>query len=551
MIPIAESAGQWPLAHDSSAKPAITPLTAAQKLFLPLGVVLFDWLFWQKNSGVNLLVFTIFVVTVQLVQLLRHAAVRRSGYFWLMVGGSLFSGLMMAVYGSGAAALACMVSVLMLLGYVNQPHLKLVLYALLTAANNLAQAWLRVLRGLRAPHNTSAGVRWSWFYGRLFLVPLGILGTFHWLFALANPRYESLSSRVLALLGDWLARLLPDISFAHFLFFSLGFLVTAGVVVTVPVYYFADHESRFGEFIRRQRDQVASFSVRRPDFRWKTSRALDLRKEFIVAVAVFSLVNLLLLVLNAIDIHWLWFGFVPAPGFDLTQFVHEGTYVLIFSILLAMGIVLWFFRRNLNFYSSGLPWLRWGATVWVAQNAVLATSVGLRNYYYILHSGLAYKRIGVCFFLLLTFFGLVTVLLKIWQRRSAYSLIRLNSLATYVVMLLLAAGNWEVWIAEYNLQPRFRNIDIGFLLQMPGRTLPTLLARRAVLDQAPHLTAEDESGTTVPISAADAQVQLNIAAATWTAYYAAHTDWQSRTWADWRAYGRLSANAEPRRRSKF
>ena len=50
----------------------------------------------------------------------------------------------------------------------------------------------------------------------------------------------------------------------------------------------------------------------------------------------------------------------------------------------------------------------------------------------------------MCFFLLLVFFGLVTVLLKIWQRRSAYSLIRLNSLAVYAVLLLLAAGNWEV-----------------------------------------------------------------------------------------------------------
>jgi hypothetical protein len=235
------------------------------------------------------------------------------------------------------------------------------------------------------------------------LVPLGILGAFHLLFAVANPRYEALSSRVLAVLGDWLVRLLPDISLGHLLFFGLGFVVTAGAIVAVAVHLFADHESRFGEFIRRQRDRVASFGVRRPDFRWKMVRALDLRKEFIAAVAVFGLVNVLLLVVNAIDINWLWFGFVTAPGFDLVQFVHEGTYVRIFSILLAMGIVLWFFRRNLNFYAPGLRWLRRGASVWVLQNAVLPSSVGLRNYYYIQHSGLAYKRIGVCFFLLLTF----------------------------------------------------------------------------------------------------------------------------------------------------
>lgn len=535
MIPTADPAQPWPLAHDSLTQPALTPLTLAQKLLLPLGVVLFDVLFWREGRGLNMLIFTVFIIGAQLLMLPRHAAARRSGYFRLMVAGSLFSGAMMAVYGSGVAALACLASVLMLLGYVNQPHLKLVVYALLTAINSLAQAWLRVLRTVRPPQHAGQGARRGWFYGRLFLVPLVILGAFHLLFAVANPRYEAFSSQALATLGEWLLLLLPDISLGHLLFLGLGFVLTAGVVVAVPVYVFADYESQFGEFIRRQRDRVASFGVRRPDFSWKTTRALDLRKEYLAAVAVFALVNLLLLVVNAIDVNWLWFGFEPAHGFDLAQFVHEGTYVLIFSILLAMGIVLWYFRRNLNFYQPGLPWLRWGATVWVAQNAVLAVSVGLRNYYYILHSGLAYKRIGVCFFLLLTFFGLVTVLLKIWQRRSAYSLVRLNSLATYVVLLLLAAGNWEIWIAEYNLQPRFASIDISFLLEMPGRVLPTLVARRSVLDAVPQLTSRDEHGNVVTLPAAAAQLQLNVAVANWQAYAAAHSDWQSFTYADWQA----------------
>lgn len=535
MIPTADPAQPWPLAHDSLAQPALTPLTLAQKLLLPLGVVLFDVLFWREGGGLNMLIFTVFIIGAQLLMLPRHAAARRSGYFRLMVAGSLFSGAMMAVYGSGVAALACLASVLMLLGYVNQPQLKLVVYALLTAINSLAQAWLRVLRTVRPPQHAGQGARRGWFYGRLFLVPLVILGAFHLLFAVANPRYEAFSSQALATLGEWLLLLLPDISLGHLLFLGLGFVLTAGVVVAVPVYVFADYESQFGEFIRRQRDRVASFGVRRPDFRWKTTRALDLRKEYLAAVAVFALVNLLLLVVNAIDINWLWFGFEPAQGFDLAQFVHEGTYVLIFSILLAMGIVLWYFRRNLNFYQPGLPWLRWGATVWVAQNAVLAVSVGLRNYYYILHSGLAYKRIGVCFFLLLTFFGLVTVLLKIWQRRSAYSLVRLNSLATYVVLLLLAAGNWEVWIARYNLQPRFASIDVGFLLDMPGRVLPELVAHRAQLAQVPSLTIEDEYGQAKTISAADAQARIDAAVAAWKTHYSINSDWQSFTYADWQA----------------
>ena len=549
MTDFAQSPAPWPAGQPArpvspaalaAVAPVVPPLTTAQKLLLPLGAVLFDWLFWLEKPGSNMLVFSVFVVVAQLLLLPRVAAVRRSGYFWLMVGGSLFSGTMVAVYGSAVAVLACMGSVLLLLGYVNQPHLKLLPYALLTALGSAAQAGLRVLLGLRPPRNAGAGVRRGWFYGRLLLVPLLVLGAFHILFALANPRYEALSSRLLGVLADFLVWLLPEVSLAHLVFFTLGMLVTAGGLVVVPVYLFADHESRFAEFIRRQRDRVASFAVRRPNFRHNTTRALDLRKEFVAAAAVFGLVNALLLVVNAVDINWLWFGFELKPGFDLTQFVHEGTYVLIYSILLAMGIVLWFFRRNLNFYQPGLRTLRWGATVWLLQNAVLAVSVGLRNYYYVLHCGLAYKRIGVCVFLLLVFFGLGTVLLKIWQRRSAYGLVRLNSLAAYAALLLLAAGNWEVWIANYNLQARFRSIDIGFLLDMPARVLPTLVARRELLNHTPQLTASAESGGTVVISAADAQRRLDAAVARWKSRFAAHPDWQGRTYSDWQTYKRLN-----------
>jgi hypothetical protein len=317
--------------------------------------------------------------------------------------------------------------------------------------------------------------------------------------------------------------------------------VAAGALLTVPVHHFLDYESRFGEFVLRQRDRVASFGVRHPNFAYSKHWALDLRKEWLAAVVSFGLLNALLLVVNAVDIHWLWFGFEPAPGFDLTQFVHEGTYVLIFSILLAAGIMLWFFRRNLNFYKPGLPLLRWGATLWVVQNAVLAVSVGLRNYYYIEATGLAYKRIGVYGFLLLTLFGLGTVLLKIWQRRSAFSLVRLNSWAAYAVLLLLAAGNWEIWIAEYNLQPRFARLDIGFLLTMPPRVLPVLAERAALIDQAKELVQESDDGYFHPISAIEARQQLRSRLEAFRVEYP-QRHWQSRTGAAEQAYGQVAGH---------
>jgi hypothetical protein len=504
--------------------------------------ILSDYLFWHQSSGLNVLVYMVFLVAAHLVLLPRHAPVRRTAGFWVAVAGCLLSGGVVAWYGSGAAVLAALASGMLLVGLVNQPPLRLLSSAVLTAAAGVVPAVGAVLSSLRAPRQLGAPLRRSWFYGRMLGLPLVALVVFQMLFAAANPRYSALSARFFEVLGDLLGRLFADISVPHVLFFLLCLVGAAGALVVVPIHFFTDHESRFGEFVRRQRDGVASLGVRRPNFRHTERRLLDLRKEWLAAVVCFGLLNVLLLAVNAVDINWLWFGFEPAPGFDLTQFVHEGTYVLIFSILLAAGIMLWFFRRNLNFYQPGLPLLRWGATAWVVQNVVLAISVGLRNYYYIVYTGLAYKRIGVYGFLLLTLFGLGTVLLKIWQQRSAFSLVRLNSWAAYVVLMLLAVGNWEIWIAEYNLQPGFARLDVGFLLAMPPRVLPVLAAHEAVLDQVPKLVAVDEySNYYHEVSAAEARRQLRQKLAAFENSYPKQ-DWQSRTGAGELAYKSLTSH---------
>ena len=516
-------------AHRISTRLATLLLTAT---------ALSDYLFWQQGVGLNVLIYMMFLVGAHLALLPRHAPVRRTAGFWAAVGGCLLSGGLVAWYGSAAAQWAALASGLLLVGLVNQAGLRLLTSAVGTAVAGVLPAVALVLGSLRLPRGVGGQLRRGWFYGRLLGLPLLVLVIFQGLFAVANPRYGELSARAWAGLGEWLGRLFEAVSVPHLLFLVLCGVGAVGALVVVPVHFFTDYEGRFGEFIRRQRDGVASLSVRRPDFAPTSRRLLDLRKEWLAAVACFGLLNALLLVVNAVDIRWLWFGFRPAADFDLTQFVHEGTYVLIFSIMLAAGIMLWFFRRNLNFYQPGLPLLRGGATLWVAQNVVLAGSVGLRNYYYITYTGLAYKRVGVYIFLLLTLFGLGTVLLKIWQRRSAFSLVRLNSWAAYAVLLALAAGNWEIWMAEYNLQPRFPRLDIGFLLAMPPRVLPVLAAREAALDGAKVLLAENARGYAEPLPAAEAHRLLRQRLAAFRAAYP-RRDWQSRTGVNERAYAEL------------
>ena len=78
-------------------------------------------------------------------------------------------------------------------------------------------------------------------------------------------------------------------------------------------------------------------------------------------------------------------------------------------ILISIIISLYLFRGNQNFYKKSVL-LKKLALAWLAQNVILAFSVGIRNVHYIEHYALAHKRIGVFFFLLATIIGLALVI---------------------------------------------------------------------------------------------------------------------------------------------
>jgi hypothetical protein len=182
----------------------------------------------------------------------------------------------------------------------------------------------------------------------------------------------------------------------------------------------------------------------------------------------------LLLVVNIIDINFLWLHFQYEEGKPVYKMVHEGTELLIVSIVLAMAILMFFFKGNLNFYKRN-KWLKYGAYAWIIQNALLVTSVFMRDYYYILKHGLAYKRIGVLFFLLMVLIGLITVFVKIWSRKTNYFLFRVNAWAGIVVLVLATTIHWDEFIAGYNLKRKNTvDLDVQFLLSLSDKALPLL-----------------------------------------------------------------------------
>jgi hypothetical protein len=202
--------------------------------------------------------------------------------------------------------------------------------------------------------------------------------------------------------------------------------------------------------------------------------AMALKNEYTSGIICLLLLNLLLLMVNIIDINHLWFNFEYSENELLKKVVHDGTELLIVSIVLAMAVLLFFFKGNLNFY-RGNKWLRYGAYAWIVQNLVLVISVALRDYYYIARHGLAYKRIGVLFFLFMVLIGLLTVFLKIANKKTGYYLWRVNAWAGIIILVLSTTVQWDEFIARYNLDRKDKTLlDVPFLLSLSDKALPIL-----------------------------------------------------------------------------
>ncbi|MDR2836853.1 MAG: DUF4173 domain-containing protein [Bacteroidales bacterium] len=222
-----------------------------------------------------------------------------------------------------------------------------------------------------------------------------------------------------------------------------------------------------------KKDLNASFTLSNisPDFDEKTISNLKL--ENLSGIIILALLNLLILFFNVVDINEVWLNF-NFEGETLGNFVHKGTYVLIFAIILSGGIALFFFRNKLNFFKNNL-FIKILSIVWIFQNFIMTFSVIVRNYYYIENFGLTYKRIALLFFLGVTMLGLLSIVLKIILKKNTHFLLAANSYIILLAFVVSSFFNWDIIIAKYNLENYQQNmIDVHFMSKLDDSALPYL-----------------------------------------------------------------------------
>jgi len=296
----------------------------------------------------------------------------------------------------------------------------------------------------------------------IFLIPLLIVIVFIVIYRFSNPVFDKIMVRIGDAIYDFLVMIFGRFDWQVILTFLLGLFFCAVIFLRTPYQWLIERYKLKTDYFKRIKVRTKrSFSK------------LGLKNEYKAAIFLFLALNLTLLVVNIIDIQWVWFNF-EWNGQFLKQFVHNGTYLLILSILISVALVLYYFRGNLNFYKKN-TFLKYLSYVWLLQNAVLAVSVAIRNFWYIYYFSLAYKRIGVYMFLVLTVYGLLTVFMKVKYSKSAFYVIRQNAYSLFIVLVLSSAFNWDCIIAKYNFSNYNRSfVHLNYLSKLSDKALPYL-----------------------------------------------------------------------------
>lgn len=415
-------------------------------------IILFHNLFWQQDASLNIVLFTLAAIGLHYAQKGFRRPTRLESLFGICY---LVAAVSLLVVNSSVSLVVTIISFITYFGYLRLRQSS----ALENFLNSLygfigwkspvlpSPVWVA---GQKRP----AGV----LYTRLAIIPVLIFIFYIVMFSGGNSIFRGWSHTVFGRFIEYL----EEISWAYVFFLLFGIFIVRWIFSTKNKTVLALSENSSLQRVRRK--YKISFGIN------------DLKHEYITALMLFGSLNVLFAIVNFIDVKWVWFQFYVPAEFSLKDFVHDGVGYLIITLLISMGLILYFFRKNLNFYPTG-KWLRILAIAWVIQNGILAISVVIRTVQYINFHGLASGRIGLMVFLTMVGFGLVTLFIKISQKKNSAYVLRMNSGFALILFTLCATVNWDGVIARVNLNHQVANeIDVNNYLNLNPQVYPTIFA---------------------------------------------------------------------------
>ena len=430
-----------------------------QLLIVLLFASFLTFLFYKQYLGLNLFI----AESVFFLWLLINKQIKfRERIQMITAFGFILTGLFTVITSSAFSIAANFIAMLIFVGVLIYPETKSLITAAKLSFLNSFSSQFRFLKEITNSKLIGNGAGKFIYKIRIIFIPLIIVFFFLIIYSVSNPIFDSFTYKIQKFLADNVWALFKDLNY-QLLFTFIFFLLLSNFLLL------RTRTARFISLDQHARDEL----TRTKQKSWINISLTSLKTEYKAAIFLFTCLNLILLFLNSIDIYWVWFNF-EWEGQYLKQFVHEGTYMLILSILISIALVLYFFRKNINFYPKNNT-LKYLSYFWLAQNAILTISVAIRNLYYIEYFNLAYKRIGVILFLLLTLYGLYIVYRKVRFKKSSFFVLRTNAMAFYIIICSSSIFNWDSIIASYNFTHADKSfLHLNYMAGLSDKALPIL-----------------------------------------------------------------------------
>lgn len=408
-----------------------------KKIITLISAVVFSTLFYGQNIGLNLSLFSI--LTVLIIGITNYKRFKNISTIFKLIS-YLITAITVFFYKSDLTIIANILAFFTFIGSISQ---------------HKSSIYIQWINGVY----TTIFSSFSWYYDSLNLevesikkekinyaywikiigIPAFLILIFIGLYRIGNPMFDELISKI-----DF-----SLINIQWVLFTSLGYYLFYNITNPIKIEPITLSDINQGNNLDKNTLKPVS--------------PKKLNEEKQLAIVLMSLLNLLIIfftftyVIHLTEIH-------NMVAFQLSKQVHNGVNALIFSNLLAIAIIVYFFRGNLNFLEKNYI-LKNLTFSWIFLNLSVVIITMILNIEYITSFGLTYKRIGVLFFLTATSIALITTFIKVYRIKNLWFLFRKNTQIAFGVLILATTINWDKIITYYNIN-NIEKIDLKYLIKL-------------------------------------------------------------------------------------
>lgn len=399
--------------------------------YIFLTTAIFIILFYDQTMGLNL---GILGIVYTLLTWYKTPEKNKTGIFFFLSATSIISSVAFAWYGDVSSFLA-VVSSLLLLSYRSKNRKIKILLLIPVFILNCFTSVCRIFRfDDWLPKRSMSGI---WQKTLAFvLIPLFLIAVFFWIYSAGSEHFANLFYDYELDVDIWQVLCLSVLGF--FLAFNYWNYI-------VERYVYKQNYILDNDFQEKDKIQKPTYSF------------LDLDAERMSGVISLFSLNILL-IFFIITFNYEQFYEVAKTPNQLSEETHERVGAVIGSIIMAILVIMFYFKSNFNFDpKAGL--MKVLSKIWIVLNAVLVFSAMAKNTEYIINYGMTYKRLGVYAFLVLSLIGLILTFIKIQKQKKNAFLFNTMVWYVYAVVLVVSYINWGGFITSYNIQRSDFDLD--------------------------------------------------------------------------------------------